>query len=87
MGFGMASQAAEAPASVVLESFACTYHDGKDIDDLLAVRIAPEDPLVDEEVGLWNAMCDKPSIADCQIPKVQFVTENRRSASRNRASF
>lgn len=35
---GLAVQAADAPASVVLESFACNYHDGKDIDDLLAAR-------------------------------------------------
>lgn len=35
---GVAAQAADAPASVVLESFACNYHDGKDIDDLLAAR-------------------------------------------------
>ena len=55
--------------------------------DLLYDRGAPEDSLVDEAVGLWNAMCDEPSIADCQIPKVQIVTANRRAASRNRAFF
>ena len=38
MGFGVAAQAAEAPASVVLESFACSYHAGKDLDDLLGAR-------------------------------------------------
>lgn len=35
---GTTIQAAEAPQSVVLESFACNYHDGKDMDDLLAAR-------------------------------------------------
>ncbi len=35
---GLATQAAEAPPSVLLETFACSYHDGKDMDDLLAAR-------------------------------------------------
>ena len=35
---GSTTQAAEAPPPVVLETFACNYHDGKDMDDLLAAR-------------------------------------------------
>ncbi|MCZ6642261.1 MAG: hypothetical protein O7G86_20435 [Gammaproteobacteria bacterium] len=35
---GVAVQAAEAPPPVVLETFACNYHDGKDMDDLLSAR-------------------------------------------------
>ncbi len=35
---GFAAQAAEAPPSVLLETFACSYHDGTDMDDLLAAR-------------------------------------------------
>ncbi|MCZ6860998.1 MAG: hypothetical protein O7I42_12120 [Alphaproteobacteria bacterium] len=35
---GFATQAADAPPSVLLETFACSYHDGKDMDDLLAAR-------------------------------------------------
>lgn len=37
LSFG-AAQAEEAPASVLLESFACSYQDGKDRDDLMAAR-------------------------------------------------
>jgi hypothetical protein len=35
---GIGVQAAEAPPSVVLESFACTYNDGQDMGDLLEAR-------------------------------------------------
>ena len=35
---GIAAQAEEAPAPVLLESFACNFNDGKDMDDLLAAR-------------------------------------------------
>ncbi|TDJ33259.1 MAG: hypothetical protein E2O61_12670 [Gammaproteobacteria bacterium] len=35
---GVATQAAEAPPPLILETFACNYNDGQDIDDLLSAR-------------------------------------------------